>query len=496
LGVCDDDAEAPSIAGQVAPRPYNHTMNHAPATRFQSAEAAIPVGELNRRVRQLIEQGMPLLWVRGELSNLCFAASGHLYFTLKDEAAQVGCVMFRSRTQLLGWRPAAGQLVEAQARPTIFEAGGRFQLQVEALRPSGQGELHARFLALRERLAAEGLFAAEAKRPLPAMPRRIGIVTSPQAAALRDVVTTLRRRAPHIDLVIYPTAVQGEGAAAQIVAALRSAERRQECELLILCRGGGSLEDLWSFNDETLARTLRSLRLPVVCGVGHETDFTIADFAADLRAPTPTAAAELASPDAAVLHRHLAERGRRLRAAAWRRLESAAQLLDQLGRRLRHPAETLRAARRRLGLAGDRLARLAAGILAGRRERLRQAVHRLMRNAPAIARLPRERQRLGLLCRRLQLAAERQQDDRRQRLAAIAGRLAALDPRQVLERGYAIVTDEAGCLVTAAAQVELNARIHVNLRSGRLRAIVDQKNETNSPESTTEDLTDGSGNGR
>jgi exodeoxyribonuclease VII large subunit len=442
---------------------------------FQSAEQALSVAELNQRVRQLLEQGFPLLWVRGELSNLSFAASGHFYFTLKDEQAQVGCVMFRSRAQTLGWKPAAGQRVEARARVTLFEAGGRYQLQIDTLKPAGQGDLHARFLALRDRLAAEGLFDAARKRPLPSLPRRIGIVTSPQAAALRDVVSTLRRRAPHIDLIVYPAPVQGAGVAGRIIEVLREADRRAECDLLILCRGGGSLEDLWCFNDESLARALRSLTLPVICGVGHETDFTIADFAADQRAPTPTAAAELASPDRAALLWQIAGTQRRLTGAARRRMDLAGQLLDHRARLLRHPAEQLAAARQALSERAARLTRSGRATAGDAREAVQLATGRLNRlDLRATLLLP---QQAGLEARMRRLTLSREAERRLlgQRLAATAARLTSLDPRRVVDRGYAIVTDGDGALVTGIDGVELKRPIYVNLRNGCLQATVDNK---------------------
>ena len=273
-------------------------MTEAPPSPANLATPApvIPVSLLNRMARERLESAFPLCWVAGEISNLTYAASGHVYFTLKDAQAQVRCVMYRNRAQLLGWRLANGQRIEARVLVTLYEARGDFQLNVENARQAGTGNLYEEFLRRKARLDAEGLFAPEHKRDLPAFPRRIGLITSPQAAALRDVLTTLRRRAPQVGVVLYPTPVQGAGAAREIVAALRMAGERKECDLLILCRGGGSLEDLWEFNDEALARAIRACPLPVISGVGHETDFTLADFAADCRAPTPTAAAELAAP--------------------------------------------------------------------------------------------------------------------------------------------------------------------------------------------------------
>src|SRR5919204_158850 len=266
----------------------------------------LSVSELLRSVRDTLERRFPLLWVRGELSNLSRAASGHCYFTLKDGQAQVDCVMFRSRAAALDWELREGAQVEARVLVTLYEPRGRFQLTVEAMRPAGLGPLYERFLRLKEKLEREGLFAAAAKRELPSHPACIGIVTSLKAAALRDVLTTLARRNAAIPVIVYPAPVQGEGAATRIAAVLRRANARGECDVLLLVRGGGSIEDLWQFNEEVLARAIRASRIPVVVGVGHETDFTIADFAADARAPTPTAAAELASPPRDVLLKRLA----------------------------------------------------------------------------------------------------------------------------------------------------------------------------------------------
>src|SRR5690606_942101 len=278
----------------------------------------------------------PLAWVRGEVSNLSRAASGHCYFTLKDAQAQVDCVMFRSRAAAVDWPLRNGDQVEARALVTLYEPRGRFQLNVEALRRAGLGRLYERFLRLKERLEREGLFDAAGKRPVPAYPRAIGVVTSLQAAALRDVLTTLARRNAAIPVIVYPVPVQGEGAAERIAAMLAKANARAECDVLLLVRGGGSIEDLWPFNEEVVARALRASRIPVVCGVGHETDFTIADFAADHRAPTPTAAAELACPSRAELLARLAECSRCLARDTRRHLEYAMQALDALARRLVH----------------------------------------------------------------------------------------------------------------------------------------------------------------
>ena len=280
------------------------------------------VRELNFAAKQLLENGLPLLWVRGEVSNFVCAASGHWYFSLKDEQAQVRCVMFRHKSQYLDWQPKNGMQVEVLALATLYEARGDFQLTLEQMRPAGLGALYEAFERLKKKLEGEGLFDAARKRVLPSMPAQIGIVTSPQAAALRDVLTTLARRMSGIPVVLYPTPVQGEGAAQKIAQAIRLANERAECDVLIVCRGGGSIEDLWAFNEEVVARAIAASTIPVVSGVGHETDFTIADFVADERAPTPTAAAQRVAPDRDALLRSLRDMAQHLQRAQRNRLQT------------------------------------------------------------------------------------------------------------------------------------------------------------------------------
>src|SRR5688572_8744796 len=302
----------------------------------------ISVSELNRLARHLLEQKLPLMWVAGEVSNCKRYGSGHCYFTLKDAEAQVECVLFRNKAQLVGWQLQDGMQVELRAFPTIYEARGKFQLCVETMRRSGFGALYEAFARLKLKLEREGLFDSARKRALPRFPRVIGIVTSPQGAALRDVLTTCKRRMPCLPVVIYPTPVQGEGAGQSVAAAIGAASARLECDSLIVCRGGGSIEDLWAFNEEVVARAIAASAIPVVSGVGHETDFTIADFVADARAPTPTAAAERATPDRADLAAALLQSAGRLLRCATRGVEDRMQRLDFLSRRLTHPGERIR----------------------------------------------------------------------------------------------------------------------------------------------------------
>jgi exodeoxyribonuclease VII large subunit len=380
----------------------------------------VTVTDLNRRVRVLLENQFETLWVAGELSNVKKAPSGHWYFCLKDSGAAVDCAMFASRARFLDFRPENGQQVEVRARVTLYEARGSFQLAVDEMRKAGQGGLFEAFEKLKAKLQAEGLFEAARKKPVPAFPRRIGIVTSPAAAALRDVLTTLARRAPMVPVILYPAAVQGEGAGAQLARAITIANARAECSVLILCRGGGSLEDLWAFNEEVLARAIAASALPVVSGVGHETDFSISDFVADLRAPTPTAAAAAASPDREGLLDGVAAIQRRLQRDLRRRLEHAAQRLDSASRRLLTPTERLERSRDKVREAARRMAR-AAGQ--GSRERSRH-------------------------------------------LAALATALAHLDPTRVLARGYSIVRDAEGHVRTTSAGLAEGMELDVMFSQG------------------------------
>ncbi|MCE3003094.1 MAG: exodeoxyribonuclease VII large subunit, partial [Xanthomonadaceae bacterium] len=312
---------------------------------------------LNALARELIEGSFPLVWVEGELSNVARPASGHLYFTLKDAGAQVRGAMFKPRSTFLRFRPADGQRVLVRCRVSLYEARGEFQLIAEHMEEAGEGALRRQFEALKARLAAEGLFDADRKRPLPALPRRIGVLTSPTGAAVRDVLTVLRRRMPLVEVEILPVPVQGDTAAAQILAMLEAAGRAGRHDVLLLTRGGGSLEDLWCFNDEALARAIAACPVPVVSAVGHEVDFTLADFVADLRAPTPSAAAELLVPDASELLRELARRRQRATSALDRRLHGAAQRIDLAHARLAalQPQRRLAQLRTRLDSLGTRL---------------------------------------------------------------------------------------------------------------------------------------------
>src|SRR5512134_140119 len=435
-----------------------------------SGGEVLSVSALNRSVRDLLEHRFPLLWVGGEISNFTHARSGHLYFSLKDDQAQVRCVMFRGRGAYLDWQPRDGLQVEVRALVSLYEPRGDFQLNVEFMRRAGLGALYEAFLRLRDRLDGEGLFAPALKRPIPAFPRTIGVVTSPAAAALRDVLTTLARRNPSIAVVVYPTSVQGEGAPAEIVAALGAAGRRRECDVLILCRGGGSIEDLWPFNDERVARAVRASPIPVVVGVGHETDVTIADFAADVRAPTPTGAAELASPPRDELLVRIGVLAARLRRSVARDLDSRMQTLDHLSRRLVHPGRRLEAQSAVVAQLATRLAHAVARTLDRQRWTVRDLVERSRRHLPRLEVLSLRAAQLG---ERAASAARRQLIDRSARVDALARSLAHLDPRAVLERGYSIVRDESGRIVRRSAAVASGDRLDITFAEGAASARVE-----------------------
>ena len=432
------------------------------------------VARLNREARALLEAGLPSIWIEGELSNLSRPGSGHWYFTLKDGAAQVRCAMFRQRNQAVRQSPRDGMQVLLRARVGLYEPRGDFQLIVDHLEEAGEGELRRRFEALKLRLAAEGLFDAARKRPPPRFPRRVGVVTSPTGAALRDVLQVLRRRFPAIPVLVYPVQVQGAGAAQEIASALEAADRRAEVDVLLLVRGGGSLEDLWAFNDEDLARAIAGLSLPVICGIGHEIDFTIADFVADVRAPTPSAAAELAVPDAATWTRSLETSARRLALVLTRSYRARRESLLRADRRLwaRHPSQILAQRAQRM----DELQlRLAAGMTRGlgtRRDRLATAGAGLAGRTPATG--------IATLLQRMLHARARLLPGLQHRLALASARfegaaraLHATSPLATLGRGYAIVTLAAdGTLVSDAAQAPPGTEVEAQLARGRLRARV------------------------
>jgi exodeoxyribonuclease VII large subunit len=387
------------------------------------------VSQLTGIIRRLIEDEPELsdVWVEGEVSNFSRASSGHCYFTLKDAGSQIGCVMWRNIAQMQDALPVDGDLVLAHGRVAVYETGGRYQLYVDQFQPAGAGALYLQFEQLKARLEAEGLFAPERKRPLPDLPRCIGVVTSPTAAALRDVLNVLSRRYPLAEVLLSPTQVQGEAAPPQIVAALEALIARSDVDVIVVARGGGSLEDLWAFNDERVARAVAGSRIPVICGVGHETDFSLADFAADVRAPTPSAAAELVAPDRAELRAYV------------------------------------------MGLAAALTAALR-GAVEERRWRLGEQAQALAHLSPAV-KLAQSRQRLDDLLGRAEAELRHALTLRRERLDGLAGRLAGVSPLGTLERGYAVVRcRETGNVVCSVEQVAPGDPLSIRVTDGEFEA--------------------------
>jgi exodeoxyribonuclease VII large subunit len=403
------------------------------------ARTILSVSELNATIRDLLENQLHTVWIEGELSGCRVWNTGHMYFNLKDSSSQVKGVMFRSALRYLKFKPEDGLKVVARGKISVYDPKGEYQLVCEHLEPEGLGARQLAFDQMKERLAAEGLFDADLKRPLPALPRRIGVITSSAGAALHDVLTALARRAPQVEVVVYPSPVQGAEAPPSLVNALRIANERAEVDLLLLVRGGGSLEDLWAFNDERVVRAVATSGLPVVCGVGHETDVTLCDLAADLRAPTPTAAAELAAPSRDGLLQRLEALERSLLRCLDHRLQSTAQRLDRLALRLARPSDVLARQRRLL----DLLAQRAAAAPARRIELQRQRLDHLA---------PRPARALADLLRR-QTA----------RLDSLQARLQALDPHHVLARGYAWLDDGEGGAITS---------VHALLPGHEVRAVL------------------------
>ena len=384
----------------------------------------LTVSELNRLARDVLERSFPLFWVSGEISNLTRAASGHWYFSLKDAGAQARCIMFKGRNSYLGWIPKEGDKVEARATVTLYEARGDFQLTIEFLQRAGLGVLFEAFEQLKAKLQLEGLFDSRLKKSIPTHPRQIGIVTSLDAAALRDVLSTLKRRMPSIPVIIYPTPVQGKGVATLIANAINKANQRAECDVLIVCRGGGSIEDLWQFNEEIVARAIANCAIPVISGVGHETDFTIADFIADARAPTPTAAAELATQDRQAMLYQLTSLQQRLSREMNDAINQRAQALDYLARRLLSPMQQVK-------------------------------------------------QQMNLVTQfqhRLSSAFNQQLHIQQQHVLRLSNSLKQLNPHAVLERGYAFVQSAKGELVTDSAHLAKNEIIKITFAKGEANA--------------------------
>ena len=426
------------------------------------ASAALSVSELNRLAKSLLEDNLAGLWIAGEVSNLTRAASGHYYFSLKDSHAQVRCAMFKGTAQRFPTLKE-GDHIEVCGRIGIYEARGEFQITVSEVRLKGLGRLYEAYERLKAVLQAEGLFAAERKRPLPERPERIGVVTSLAAAALRDVVSTLKRRAPEIPVIVYPAAVQGADSAAQIARAVQTASERAECDVLIVCRGGGSIEDLWSFNEEPVARAIAACRIPVVSGVGHETDFTLADFAADVRAPTPTGAAELVSPNRAESLQSLRQAEGRLKEALRQRYYDASQKIDWLSRQIRHPRQKLDAQRVQAETLSRQLRHALQTVCRFQRQNVARQSELLRHLRPDTRQADA---RLAQLQADLARGRRRIMADKAQLLEKQAGLLQAVSPQHILARGFSVVKNSRGQVIRDAALLKQGQKLHITFFEG------------------------------
>lgn len=447
---------------------YTYNTGFAPQPQgpglfMQQNRQVLTVSQLNRAAKDLLETYLPLLWVEGELSNLSAPSSGHWYFSLKDSGAQVRCAMFRNRNMLVRFKPEAGKKVLVRAKVSLYEGRGDYQLIVEHMEPAGAGDLQRQFELLKEKLQVEGLFDPAYKKPLPPWPKRLGIVTSPTGAAVHDILHVLRRRFPALPVLVLPVAVQGNEAAGQIAAAIETANRHALCDVLIVGRGGGSLEDLWAFNEEVVARAIHASQIPVVSAVGHEVDFTIADFVADLRAPTPSAAAELVSPDCPALLHKLKQYEQQLTRCMAAHLRQHRQHLNHLRARLQHPGQRLQAQAQKLDHLEMRLQRALSTCLRNAYQRLERLQHKLQRVSPQ-RQLAGHTHKLQMLTMRLQAAQRKHLDARHQRLQRAAGLLQSVSPLNTLGRGYAILLTDKGRAVRDATEVsegqELTARLH------------------------------------
>lgn len=450
-------------------------MNHSNESSQTRQQQVFTVTRLNSAVRMILEQDLGLVWLTGELSNLAMPSSGHWYFSLKDLGAQVRCAMFKGNNRRVAFRPQDGMQVLVQARVSLYEPRGDYQLIIESMQPAGDGVLALRFEELKRRLGAEGLFDEGRKRPLPREPRAVGLVTSATGAALHDMLTVLKRRAPDLPVFIYPTQVQGSAAISQIVAAIALANRRAEVDVLIVGRGGGSLEDLWCFNEEVVARAIANSAIPVISAVGHEVDVTISDFAADLRAPTPSAAAELVAPDQSARAQRLAHLWQRLVQAMNRHQTAARHGFVLLQKRLDHQDP-----KRRLEQQSQRLDELSARLQQLLNQRLHQGERRLANLELRLQAKSPERL-LAIGRRRHQLAQERlhaliakRQEQASHRLAMLTARLDGVSPLATLGRGYSITRTLSGDVINRAAQVNAGQTLVTTLAEGHLQVRVEE----------------------
>jgi len=447
--------------------------------RQPQANDIISVSELNHQARSILERNLQSVWLEGEISNLAAPASGHLYFSLKDKNAQVRCAMFRGANRSLRFAPQNGTAVLIYAKVTLYEARGEFQLVAEHMEEAGEGALRRQFEELKARLGAEGLFAEEHKQALPALPRSIGIVTSPSGAAVRDILNILRRRFPSIPVVVYPTAVQGAPAIQGIASALQAADGHHD--LIILARGGGSLEDLWAFNEEVVARAIFATSTPVISGVGHETDFTIADLVADVRAPTPSGAAELAVPDRKDWLRHLEQLNRRTLRSASLLLGQFSGKLQQAEHRLNRcsPAAVLQQRTLLLDDLSRRMAQSMRQITESKNNKINNLLNLIKLNSPQ-RKLQLEHARLRFCRSGLQTGIRQRLEQTAHRVALQGGKLHAISPLATLDRGYAIVsTADGGRVIAGVAALQAGQTVSTRLADGEFSATVTVVNKRN-----------------
>jgi exodeoxyribonuclease VII large subunit len=433
------------------------------------ANAVISVSELIGRAKNVLERTIPLLWVAGEISGFKRAASGHCYFDLKDDQSQIACVLYRNRAALVGFDLRDGAQVELRVRPTIYEPRGSLQFAVEQARLAGVGRLYEAFLRLKAKLEAEGLFDESTRRPLPPLPETIGLITSPQAAALADMLRILRDRWPRAKLVLYPASVQGVNAPRELLRAVETANARDECDVLIIGRGGGSMEDLWAFNDEALVRAVAASAIPIVSAVGHETDFTLCDFAADVRAPTPTAAASMVVPERNAALASIHDAADRIRVALDRRIERAGERIDRASQRMLGSRNLLAPWRERLLRLQSRIERATHALVPARRERL---LHVNQRFTTSVKRRGETVMQVTQLGQRLEASMQKRSQRQAHTLAQFEQALALLNPANVLDRGYAMVLDARGNVITDADNAKPGSRITAQLRNGTVTADV------------------------
>jgi exodeoxyribonuclease VII large subunit len=447
---------------------YNALMNHSAKTDRQ----LLSVSQLNRRAKQLLETHLALVWVSGEISNLAKPFSGHWYFSLKDNNAQVRCAMFKGANQRIRWTPESGQQVSIRARVSLYEGRGEYQLIVEHMEIAGDGQLQQQYEQLKDKLASEGLFAEEHKKPLPPYPQHIGIITSPTGAAVHDIISVLKRRYPIAPVSIFPVSVQGENAIPEIVAAIAQANQQQQCDVLILSRGGGSIEDLWAFNDESLARTIYKSSIPIVSAVGHEVDFTIADFVADARAPTPSVSAEIATPDYLELLQLIDHYQYRLQRTHEQRIRQAKERLTFLRRRLRHPGQAIRNQQQQVKHWQQAILSAAKSMLQQRQAHFDQLSQQMLNQHPK-KQFTLQEDRVKHTVKRLHMAIEQLIDKKQQQLAKKAAVLNAISPLTVLSRGYSITRKQNdGTVIKHSQQLSVGDTISTRLSDGSIESTV------------------------